>query len=88
MDGVELGFNQPKLLEEELAQEARRKECYREAQQIFSGRGSGLPAPPNTMELESFNTLRGWFLPEAGSIWPEGEVLRKLEKLTLVPARG
>ena len=39
------------------------------------------------MELESFDTLRGWFLPEAGSIWTEGEVLRKLGKLALVPAQ-
>ena len=87
MDGVELGLNQPELLEEELAREARRKACYQAAQQIFSGRGSGLPAPPDTMELESVDTLWGWFLPKAGSIWSEVDVLRKLGKLTLVPSQ-
>ena len=87
MDGVELGHHQPEPLEEELAREARRKACYQAAQQIFSGCGSGLPAPPDTMELESVDTLRGWFLPEAGSIWSEVDVLRKLGKLTLVPAQ-
>ena len=51
MDGVELGLGQPELWEEELAREARRKAVYQEAQRIFSGRGSGLVVPPDTLEL-------------------------------------
>ena len=45
------------------------------------------PHPPDTLESESVDTLRGWFLPEAGAIWTEMEVLGKLGTLTLVPAQ-
>ena len=87
VDGVELGHHQPEPQEEELAREARRKACYQAAQQCFSRRGSGLPAPVDTMELESVDTLRGWYLPETGNIWSETDTLEKLGRLTLVPAQ-
>ena len=87
MDGVELGQDQPELWEEELAREACRKAVYQEAQRIFSGRGSGLVVPPNTVELESVNALRGWFLQEEGSVWSEMDIRDKLRNLSLVPAQ-
>ena len=87
MDGVELGQDQPEPREEELAREARRKAFYWEAQRIFSGRGSGLEVPKNTMELESVEALRGWFLQEEGSMWSEVDLKTKLGNLALVPAQ-
>ena len=60
MGGVELVTHQPKPQEQEdLAREARRKASYLAAQRCFSGRGSGLQIPDNTLELESVTTLQG-----------------------------
>ena len=84
-DGVELVPTQPEPLEQDLAREAHRKVSYLAAQHCFSGRGSRPQLPDNTLELESVATLRGWYLPESGSVWSEGEVLGKLGKLCLVP---
>ena len=88
MGGVELGPHQPEPQEQEdLAREARCKASYQAAHQCFSGRGSGFTTPADTMELESVDTLRGWYLPETGSIWSETDLLEKLGRLTLVPAQ-
>ena len=87
MDGVGLGQDQPELWEEELAREARRKAVYQEAQWIFSGRGSGLVVLPNTVELESVDALRGWFLQEEGFVWSEMDIRAKLGNLSLIPAQ-
>ena len=83
-DGVELAPPHPELRDRDWAREARRKASFLAAQRSFLGQSSG-PQPPNTMELESVATLRGWYLPVAGGVWQEGEVFRKLEKLRLVP---
>ena len=84
-DGVELAPPHPEPQEQDLAREARRKASYLAAQDCFLGLGSGLQLPTDTLELESVKTLRGWFLPVAGSIWQEGEITRKLDKLRLAP---
>ena len=68
-----------------MAQEVHHKASYQALLNCFLGRGSRPQQLDNTLVLVSVATLRGWYLPEKGSVWLESDVLDKLGKLCLAP---
>ena len=73
--------------DQDLVLEAQHQASFQANLAVFSGCSSRPQPSSQARQLGSFSLcmLRGWYLPEQGSVWLEGTVFKKLSSPKLLP---